>query len=152
VVQLDRRRGLVIDEEAVTAKFGVAPSSITDYLALVGDSADGFPGLAGWGSKSAAAVLSRYGRLEDVPDSAADWKVAVRGSGTLAATLASERELAYLFRDLATLRIDPPVLASVDELRWTGARAGFEQLARDVLDSPSLFERVRRMEGRLAGE
>ena len=148
VVQLDRRRRLVIDEDAVKAKFGVSPASIPDYLALVGDSADGFPGLAGWGAKSAAAVLARYGHLENVPDAAGDWKVPVRGAGTLAATLAAERDLAYLFRDLATLRTDPPVLASVEELRWTGPTRDFEDIAGRVLDSPGLVERVRRLETR----
>ncbi|HEX4862993.1 MAG TPA: 5'-3' exonuclease H3TH domain-containing protein, partial [Acidimicrobiales bacterium] len=151
VVQLDRRRGLVIDEEAVKAKFGVLPPSIPDYLALVGDSADGFPGLAGWGAKSAASVLSEYGHLEDIPDSVSDWKVPVRGAGTLAATLAAERDLAYLFRDLATLRIDRSVLGSVDELRWTGPSPGFETMATEVFDSPALVERARRMEARLSG-
>ena len=149
VVQLDRRRGLVIDEDAVKAKFGVSPASIPDYLALVGDSADGFPGLAGWGAKSAAAVLARYGHLENVPDAAGDWKVSVRGAGTLAATFAAERDLAYLFRDLATLRTDPPVLGSVEELRWSGPRPEFEDIAGQVLDSPGLIERVRRLSGRL---
>ena len=149
VVQLDRRRSLVIDEDAVKAKFGVGPASIPDYLALVGDSADGFPGLSGWGSKSAAAVLARYGHLEDVPDAATDWKVPVRGAGTLAATLATQRDLAYLFRDLATLRIDPPVLGSVGELLWTGPTSSFEEMARQVLDSPGLVERARRMASRL---
>ena len=148
VVQLDRRRRLVIDEDAVKAKFGVSPASIPDYLALVGDSADGFPGLAGWGAKSAAAVLARYGHLENVPDAAGDWKVPLRGAGTLAATLAKERDLAYLFRDLATLRTDPPVLASVEELRWTGPTRVFEDIAGQVLDSPGLIERVRRLETR----
>ena len=151
VVQLDRRRGLVIDEGAVLAKFGVAPASIPDYLALVGDSADGFPGLAGWGSKSAAAVLSQYGHLEHIPEFAGDWKVGVRGAGTLAATLASERDLAYLFRDLATLRIDRSLLGSIDDLRWTGPSPEFDSLARDVLDSPGLIERARRMGARLSG-
>ena len=151
VVQLDRRRSLVIDEEGVKAKFGVSPSSIPDFLALVGDSADGFPGLAGWGAKSAAAVLSRYGHLDDIPDSVSEWKVSVRGAGTLAATLAAERDLAYLFRDLATLRIDRSVLGSVDELRWTGPRPEFETMARDVFDSPALADRVNRMAARVSG-
>ncbi len=149
VVQLDRRRSLVIDEDAVKAKFGVSPASIPDYLALVGDSADGFPGLAGWGAKSAGAVLARYGHLENIPEAASDWKVPVRGAGTLAATLAAERDLAYLFRDLATLRTDPPAIGSVEELRWTGATPEFEDLAGQVLDSPGLIDRVRRLEARL---
>ncbi|HEX6391941.1 MAG TPA: 5'-3' exonuclease H3TH domain-containing protein [Acidimicrobiales bacterium] len=149
VVQLDRRRGMVIDEEGVRAKFGVGPASIPDYLALVGDSADGFPGLAGWGAKSAAAVLARYRHLEEIPDSATDWKVSVRGGGTLASTLAAQRDLAYLFRDLATLRTDPAVLGSPEDLRWAGPTPAFEELAANVLDSPGLIERVRRLQARL---
>jgi 5'-3' exonuclease len=133
----------------VKAKFGVAPSSIPDYLALVGDSADGFPGLPGWGAKSAATVLARYGHLEEIPDSVSDWKVSVRAAGTLAATLASQRDLVYLFRDLATLRTDPSLLGSPGDLRWTGPTAGFEELASEVLESPGLIERVRRMHARL---
>ncbi|HEX3540307.1 MAG TPA: 5'-3' exonuclease H3TH domain-containing protein, partial [Acidimicrobiales bacterium] len=113
VVQLDRRKRLVLDEAAVTAKFGVAPLSIPDYLALVGDSSDGYPGLPGWGPKSAATVLARYRRLEDIPDRGADWDVSVRGGPALAATLAAERDRAVLFKDLATLRIDRTLLASV---------------------------------------
>lgn len=151
VVQLDRRKKVVIDEDGVREKFGVGPSSIPDYLALVGDSADGFPGLAGWGAKSAAAVLARYEHLESVPESVTDWDVSVRGAGTLASTLASERKLAFLFRDLATLRTSPPVLSGVEELRWKGPLDGFEQLAVGVLDSPGLVERARRLEEKLAG-
>jgi len=145
VVQLDRRKGMVIDEAGVVAKFGVPPESIPDYLALVGDSADGFPGLPGWGAKSAAAVLAAYGHLESIPDSASEWRVPVRASGTLAATLVASRELAMLFRDLATLRTEPPAMDAVASLRWTGPDTGFEAFAAGVLDSPSLGERAGRL-------
>jgi 5'-3' exonuclease len=142
VVQLDRRKGVVFDEDGVRAKFGVAPASIPDYLALVGDSADGYPGLAGWGAKSAAAVLAHYGHLEDVPDSAAEWNVSVRNSPALAARLRAQRKDAYLFRDLATLRVDRTLLGDVEELRWTGPGDGFEEVARR-LEAPQLATRAR---------
>ncbi|MGH9114773.1 MAG: 5'-3' exonuclease [Acidimicrobiales bacterium] len=145
VVQLDRRKAALIDEDGVRAKFGVGPASVPDYLALVGDSADGFPGLPGWGPKSAAAVLARFGHLEAIPDDPARWDVAVRGGAGLAATLASQRELALLFRDLATLRTSPAVIASAEELRWTGATVAFDALCDEVLDSPGLAARARRL-------
>ena len=138
VVQLDRRKRQVIDAEGVRAKFGVDPESIPDYLALVGDSADGFPGLPGFGAKTAAALLARWGHLESIPESATRWEVGVRGAGTLAATLAAQRDLAFLFRDLATLRTEPPVLSSVDALRWRGPTSDFDVLATALLDSPGL--------------
>ena len=145
VVQLDRRKSLVIDEEGVRAKFGVAPASIPDYLALVGDSADGFPGLPGWGAKSASSVLAHYGHLEAVPEAAGQWDVGVRNAGTLAATLKADRDLAYLFRDLATLRTSPAVIDKVEDLRWTGPADGFRELCGEVLDSPSLSVRASRL-------
>ena len=145
VVQLDRRKGVLIDEAGVEQKFGVAPASIPDYLALVGDSADGFPGLPGWGAKSAAAVLARYGHLESIPESGADWKVSVRAAGTLAATLAASRDLAMLFRDLATLRTDPPAMTGVRDLMWSGPLPGFEEFAKGVLDSPALAARAEKL-------
>jgi 5'-3' exonuclease len=142
VVQLDRRKDLVVDEEGVRAKFGVGPESIPDYLALVGDSADGFPGLPGWGAKTTAAVLGRYGHLEAIPDSPRDWNVPIRNLAGLAVTLAAQRQLALLFRDLATLRTEPPVFGEVDELRWTGPRGDFAGLAEMELDSESLATRA----------
>ena len=120
VVQLDRRKGVEIDAAGVEERFGVPPASIPDYLALVGDSADGFPGLPGWGAKSAAAVLARYGHLEDIPAAAADWDVSVRGAGKLAVTLQDQFELALLFRRIATVERDAPTVTDVEELRWTG--------------------------------
>jgi 5'-3' exonuclease len=120
VVQLDRRTDQVRDEAGVRRKFGVPPASIPDWLGLVGDSADGYPGLPGWGERSAAAVLAHYQHLESIPRLAADWDVPVRGAQRLATTLAEQRDRALLFRDLATLRTDAPVSADVDALRWTG--------------------------------
>jgi 5'-3' exonuclease len=128
VVQLIRRTGVTVDEAGVIAKFGVPPASIPDYLALVGDSADGYPGLPGWGAKSTAAVLARFGHIESIPESARDWHVNVAGSVTLADTLARNRELALLFRTLATLRRDIPLFDNVDDLRWTGPKAEFEEI------------------------
>ncbi|HWD55886.1 MAG TPA: 5'-3' exonuclease H3TH domain-containing protein [Acidimicrobiales bacterium] len=120
VVQLDRRQKLLIDEAGVVAKFGVSPASIPDYLALVGDSADGFPGLSGWGAKSAAAVLARWVHLEDIPEDATAWEVVVRGAPKLASTLREGIDHARLFKELATLRVDRALLGNVDELRWAG--------------------------------
>jgi 5'-3' exonuclease len=129
VLQLDSRRGIRIDEAGVRAKFGVGPQSIPDWLALVGDSADGYPGLPGWGAKSAAAVLARYEHLERIPVAARDWDVDVRGKERLAASLRDNLELAILFRRLATLRTDAPISESVDALEWRGPRADFAAVA-----------------------
>jgi 5'-3' exonuclease len=120
VVQLIRRTREVRDEAAIVAKFGVPPASIPDYLALVGDAADGYPGLRGWGAKSAAAVLARFGHLEFIPDDWREWKVKVASPAALGLTLSLERERALLFRDLATLRVDLPLFESVDALEWKG--------------------------------
>jgi 5'-3' exonuclease len=128
VVQLNRRTNVIRDEAGVFAAFGVAPASIPDYLALVGDAADGYPGLRGWGAKSAAAVLARYGHLEAIPADARDWHVNAANAGTLAATLVRDRDLVFLFRDLARLRDDIPLFESVDELRWTGPTPAFAEL------------------------
>jgi 5'-3' exonuclease len=144
VVQLDRRRREVRDEPGVRMRFGVPPASIPDWLALVGDSADGFPGLPGWGAASAASVLARYGHLERIPERAADWDVPVRGAARLAATLAAERERALLFRVLATLRADAPIGADVDALRWVGPRPGFAGWAAR-LGSPALGDRAAKL-------
>lgn len=139
VVCHDRIRGLTYDEDAVIAKFGVGPASIPDLLALTGDSADGLPGIPGWGRKSAATVLATYAHIEAIPDDPASWTVAVRGRERLAAALASRRDAALLYKTLATLRTDVPLTESVDDLRWRGiprhafaeltARLGFETLA-----------------------
>jgi 5'-3' exonuclease len=145
VVQMDRRKGVIIDEAGVRAKFGVGPASIPDYLALVGDSADGFPGLSGWGAKTTAAVLARYEHLEAIPDAPGQWDVPIRGVAGLAVTLAAQRDLALLFRDLATLRTSPPVIGRVDELRWTGPTEEFGALCAGVLDSSDLPARAARV-------
>jgi 5'-3' exonuclease len=141
VVQLDRRTGQVRDEAGVRQKFGVPPVSIPDWLALVGDSADGYPGLPGWGATSASAVLARYGHLEHIPKLAAAWDVAVRGRARLATTLVEQIERALLFRELATLRADAPIGAGVDALRWRGPRAEFAGWA-ERLGTPALHERA----------
>ena len=133
VVQLDRRRRLERDEQGVIQKFGVKPSSIPDYLALVGDTADGYPGLPGWGAKSASAVLSRFGKLEAIPPNAQDWHVTVSNQRSLSEVFNGKRELAFLFRDLATLRTDLPLFAAVDELLWRGPTPAFPPSA-DRLD------------------
>jgi 5'-3' exonuclease len=144
VVQLDRRRGEVRDEAGVRKKFGVAPASIPDWLALVGDSADGYPGLPGWGATSAAAVLARYEHLDQIPRLAAEWDVSVRGAARLATTLTEQRERALLFRTLATLRADAPIGVDVDGLSWIGPRAEFADWAVR-LGAPSLHERARKL-------
>ncbi len=120
VVQFDRRKGVELDAAGVEAKLGVPPASVPDWLGLVGDSADGFPGLAGWGAKSAAAVLRRWGHLEDIPADPVTWDAGVRSAAKLNATLRDEFDLALLFRRIATVETDAPVSDNVDELRWTG--------------------------------
>jgi len=129
VVQLNRRTRKTRDEAGVIEKFGVPPRSIPDYLALVGDAADGYPGLPGWGAKSAAAVLSRFGHLEAIPDDVREWRVDVMQAGTLAATLRRDRERVMLFRELATLREDVALFGSVDELQWQGPTPAFAAVA-----------------------
>ena len=129
VVQMDRRTRTVRDEDGVKAKFGVAPASIPDYLALVGDAADGYPGLPGWGAKSTAGVLSRFARLEDIPDDWRTWNANVMSPASLSRTLLREREHAFLFRRLATLRTDIPLFDNVDALQWKGPTPGFPALA-----------------------
>jgi 5'-3' exonuclease len=129
VVQMDRRARTIRDEAGVVERFGVRPASIPDYLALVGDAADGYPGLAGWGAKSAAAVLAKYGHLEMIPPDWTTWGVNAARAGALAATLVRERDRVLLFRDLATLRTDIALFESVDELRWNGPLESFPSLA-----------------------
>jgi 5'-3' exonuclease len=129
IVQLNRRTRAIMDEAGVIAKFGVPPASIPDYLALVGDSADGYPGLRGWGAKSAAAVLARYGHIEAIPEDWRTWGVNAANAGALSRVLAEERERALLFRTLATLRSDLPLFQSVDELEWKGPTPAFAPLA-----------------------
>jgi 5'-3' exonuclease len=135
VVQLNRRTREIRDEAGVIKKFGVPPASIPDYLALVGDAADGFPGLPGWGAKSTAAVLAKFEHIESIPPSAADWHVNATSAATLARTLVEQRENALLYRTLATLRTDIKLFASVDELEWKGPTPGFAKLAARI-DAP----------------
>jgi 5'-3' exonuclease len=129
VVQLNRRTNVMLDEAGVVKKFGVSPASIPDYLALVGDAADGYPGLPGWGAKSTAAVLARFGKLEAIPPDWRDWHVNAKNAASLALTLARERDRAWLFRDLATLRTEIPLFDSVDDLRWRKATERFATFA-----------------------
>jgi len=130
VVQLNRRSGAIQDESAVIQKFGVRPESIPDYLGLVGDSADGFPGLPGWGAKSAAAVLAKFGHLESIPHDSREWQVNAGRADTLAATLVSHWEDALLFRTLATLRSDIALFDDIEALRWKGPTPAFDEIGK----------------------
>jgi 5'-3' exonuclease len=141
VVQLDRRRDIIRDEAGVVAKFGVKPESIPDYLAVVGDSADGFPGVKGWGEKAAALTLSQYPHLEDIPKDWRNWHPSIRRARPLAESLFTAWDDALLFRTLATLRLDVPVFDTVDDLRWKGSRPDFEKYA-ERMKSPDLLRRV----------
>jgi len=133
VVTYDRRQEIERDEEGVWAKFGVAPASIPDYLGLVGDTADGIPGLPGWGAKSTSTVLAHYRTIEEIPNDAADWAVTVRSAAKLAGTLAAHRDDALLYRELAVLRRDVPIEESLDDLEWNGARRGlYEDLCTEL--------------------
>ena len=135
VVQFDRRKRQVFDHDAVIEKFGVPPASIPDYLALMGDSTDGFPGLPGWGAKSASTVLARYGHIEEIPARELEWDVPVRGAARLAATLREDKDRALLFRRLATLVREAPVSPTVDELEWTGPTPEFAGMCETLEDS-----------------
>lgn len=142
VVQVDRRHKRIMNEEGVIAKFKVSPESIPDYLALLGDSADGYPGVPGWGAISAARVLQKFKHLENIPPNVIDWRVDVADAGRLAATLKLNLERALLFRRLATLVIDGPVTSTVDELEWAGPTKSFDEMCRR-LEAPELFERAQ---------
>jgi 5'-3' exonuclease len=126
IVQLNRRTRVTLDEAGIVKKFGVSPESIPDYLALVGDAADGYPGLPGWGAKSTAAVLARFGHIEEIPADWREWHVNATSAGALARTLSAERERALLFRTLATLRTDIALFNDVAELQWQGPKPGFD--------------------------
>lgn len=132
VVQLNRRTRELRDEAGVIARFGVPPASIPDYLALVGDASDGYPGLRGWGPKSASAILGRFGHLEAIPDDWHQWHANVTNPTALARTLATDRHLAMLFRTLATLRTDMVLFDDVDQLRWNGPTPAFAALAKTL--------------------
>lgn len=145
VVQFDRRRLQMRDEAGVVERFGVSPRLIPDYLALVGDSADGFPGIRGFGAKTAATILAKFGHLEDIPPP--PWNIGLRNSATLAGALRDNHDLLMLFRDLATLRTHPSVVESLEQLRWTGPKPELGRIAA-LLDDPNL---VRRAEALAAG-
>lgn len=148
VVQFDRRKDKIYDVDDVIEKYGVRPESIPDWLGLVGDSADGFPGLPGWGAKSAAAVLFRYDHIENIPAAAGQWDITVRGGAKLAQTLADNMADALLFKKLATLALDAPTISDVDELRWTGPAPELAAFAASI-DAPDLVARANRLaEGR----
>jgi 5'-3' exonuclease len=133
VVMFDRRRRILLDEASVKTKFGVMPESIPDWLALVGDDADGYPGLPGWGRKTAATVLSRYRRLEDIPDGDGTWGVTVRGASGVAQGLRDRRADAFLYRTLARLRTDVPLTETLEDLRWSGSRRPeLEQVCAEI--------------------
>jgi 5'-3' exonuclease len=141
VVQFDRRQNLLRDEAGVVAKFGVQPQSIPDYLAVVGDSADGFPGLPGWGAKAAALTLSQYPHLENIPKNWNDWHPSIRKARSLSESLFNQWPDALLFRTLAILRLDAPVFDSIADLRWSGAHPNFEEYCRRF-KSPDLLRRA----------
>jgi 5'-3' exonuclease len=141
IVQFDRRQSILRDEAGVIAKFGVKPQSIPDYLAVVGDSADGFPGVRGWGAKAAALTLSQYPHLEDIPKDWQAWHPSIRKARTLSESLFTAWDEALLFRTLATLRLDVPVFDTVEDLRWAGPRSNFEECCR-IMKAPELLRRV----------
>lgn len=147
VVQLDRRRGILRDEAGVLSKWGVKPESIPDYLAVVGDSADGFPGLPGWGSKAASLTFSRYPHLEDVPKEWRQWHPSIRGAQRLSSVLFDHWDEALLYRTLATLKRDVPVFETVDELQWTTPSPDFERYCTHI-QSPELHARAMARLGR----
>jgi 5'-3' exonuclease len=142
IVCLDRLRRRTLDDAGVIEKFGVPPASIPDWLALVGDSADGYPGVPRWGSKSAAAILAFYGHLESIPDRESEWRVEVRGAAALAASLREHRDEAYLYRRLATLRVDVPLTEQIDDLRWRGARRDQLTTLCQEIEDEGFLERV----------
>lgn len=144
VIQWDRQRRTILDEEGVREKFGVPPASIPDWLALVGDAADGIPGLPGWGPKSASTLLATYGRIEAIPDDPLEWEVKVRGAERLAGVLRAERENALLYRQLATLRLDVPLKLSLESLAWRGADRNRLLSLCEELGERRLVERVTR--------
>ena len=149
VVQLDRMRHIIRDEAGVVAKWGVLPESIPDYLAVVGDSADGYPGLPGWGPKVAAALFSRFLHLEAIPQDWRQWPTSIRGASRLSAVLSEHWNHAVLYRALATLRREAPVFPSVDELEWKGPTPEFAAFC-DRLKSPALYGRAAALAERLA--
>lgn len=141
IVQLDRRRDVTRNEAGVVEKFGVKPESIPDYLGLVGDSADGYPGLPGWGAKAASTVLALYQHYEDIPKSVQQWHPSIRSSKKLCETLFNSWDDALLFRTLATLRLDVPIVETMDDLRWKGPLPSFEALCIRM-NAPEIYRRA----------
>lgn len=149
VVCWDRRRDIILDEEGVLAKYGVPPASIPDWLALVGDSADGYPGIPGWGAKSASGVLAKFGRLEAIPEDTRTWQITGMGPGraaSLSLNLEARRAEALLYRQLAVLRTDVPLAESLDDLEWKGARPQLRPLCQELGDE-SIAERISQWRG-----
>jgi 5'-3' exonuclease len=144
VVRLDRMRRLLMDEAGVVEKFGVPPAAIPDWLALVGDTADGIPGIPRWGEKAASTLLARFGRIEDIPDDPSRWGVAVRGAAALASSLSARREDAAVYKTLATLRRDVPLTETLDDLEWKGARRGELQALCAEMGDDEFSSRVPR--------
>ena len=142
VQRIDSRTGQIRDEAGVIERFGVPPSSVPDYLALVGDSSDGYPGLPGWGAKSTAIVLAHYAHIENIPASAADWEVPLRGADKLARVLVEKMDLALLFRDLATVRTHDPALTDIEELHWLGPTEAFVAFT-ELVEMPALLQRAQ---------
>lgn len=147
IVQLDRRQNIVRDDAGVKEKFGVAPQSIPDYLALVGDTADGYPGLKGWGAKASASVLSVYPHLEDIPEDTTQWSSSIRGAKKLADTLFGSWSDALLFRTLATLRLDVPVFETTDELSWKGPLPEFDAVCKRM-KADNILQRAKQLHER----
>ncbi|MFL3016188.1 MAG: 5'-3' exonuclease H3TH domain-containing protein [Acidimicrobiales bacterium] len=141
IVQFDRRKEIIYDEEGVREKFGVSPESIPDYLALVGDTADGIPGLLGWGAKSSSTMLAHYKHLENIPTNDEEWEVVLRGASKLSSTFTNQFEEALLYRQLATLDLSAPVMENVDELFWTGPKSHFLDIC-EHLDAQKAFEKA----------
>jgi 5'-3' exonuclease len=142
IVQMDRRKNTIRDEAGVIEKFGVSPASIPDYLGLVGDTADGYPGITGWGAKAAGTVLAQYRHLENIPKDWQRWNPSIRRARTLAESLFTAWDEALLFRTLATLRLDVPVFDTIDDLRWSGPSTEFEAVCRRM-NSPNLLDRAK---------
>ena len=141
IVQFDRRKEFIYDEQAVRDKFGILPESIPDYLALVGDTADGIPGLSGWGAKSSSTILAHYKHLENIPKNHEEWQISLRGAHKLSATFSDQFEDALLYRQLATLDLNAPVMESVDELLWTGPKKHFSDVC-EHLDAQRISDRA----------
>ena len=145
IVQFDRRKELRYDEAGVREKFGVDPASIPDYLGLVGDTADGFPGLPGWGAKSSSTVLDRYKKIDKIPLAAGQWDITVRSGAKLASTLEEQLDLALLFRRIATVELDVPLDETVDDLKWTGPASNFDEIVVSI-DAQRIAKRVARLD------